>query len=117
MELAELAAFPLCLPRHGVLVRDQLDAQAARLGLWLDPAIESDSFDLLMRFAGTGTAVAVLNRVDVHGSLARGEFSFLPIVEMGGFTQRLTIGHNDRRPLSSFAALVVERLRAQLSEG
>lgn len=115
VHLQELARYPLFLPRAGVSVRETLESSAGRLGLWLDPVFESDSFDLLARFVRVDDGVAVLNRIDVRLALNAGDLVFLPIVEMGSFFQKLAIVHGDRRPLSPFASLVAERLQATVT--
>jgi DNA-binding transcriptional LysR family regulator len=111
VQLQELLAYPLFLPRAGVSVRETLESLAGRLGLWLDPVIESDSFDLLARFVRSAEGIGILNRVDVRVGVAAGDLVFLPVAELSGYTQKLAVVHGDRRPPSPFAALVAERLR------
>ena len=93
VHLHEITRYPLLLPRAGVTVRNSLENAAWRAGVRLLPALESDDFELLHRFTAYDDGVAVLNRVDVLHASADGRCAFVPLVDIEGFTQELSVMH------------------------
>lgn len=110
LRLGDLRQFPLIMPQQGVTLRDQFDHCCLAAGLSLDPVLESNSFELLKHFAMLGQGVAILNRIDVLHSVISGAVRFIPIAELGRFTQRLKVVHRSRGNLAPLPSHLVERL-------
>lgn len=114
LRLGALRGFPLIMPHVGVLIRDRFDEACARAGLALDPIIESNSFEFLKHFALLDQGIALLNEIDVDEARRNGTLVFLPIVELKGRTQTLSVVHRTRGALAPLPGLIVERLSGLL---
>lgn len=111
LRLGDLRHFPLAVPEVGVALRDHFDHAARQAGLSLEPALESNTFELLKHFALMEKGVAVLNRIEVARIRASGEARFIPISELASFSQTLSAVHRARPPLSVLSSQILERLR------
>lgn len=114
LRLGDLRGTSLIIPQEGTMLREQFDFSCARIGLPLSPILESNSFDLLKHFVLMGQGIAILNRIDVLHSVTSGVVRFIPIAELGEFTQRLTVVHRSRGTLPPMPSQLVERLRTML---
>lgn len=114
LQLGDLRGTSLILPQQGTLLREQFDFSCARIGLPLSSILESNSFDLLKHFVLLGQGIAILNRFDVLHSVTSGVVRFIPIAELGEFTQRLKVVHRSRGTLPPLPSQLVERLRQML---
>ncbi|MBN9434818.1 MAG: LysR family transcriptional regulator [Bosea sp.] len=116
LRVSALRDYPLIAPHVGVLIRDQFDDACHRSDIHIDPVVESDSFEFLRQFALSNNGVALLNELDVDDSLRKGTLVFLPIVELKGKTQTISVVHRTRGALDPLPGLVVERLSMLLDE-
>jgi DNA-binding transcriptional LysR family regulator len=115
LRLGDLRGAPMILPQEGVSLREQFDHSCARAGLALAPVLESNSFELLKHFVVLEQGIAILNRIDVLQAVASGAVRFVPIAELGRFTQRLKVVHRARGTLAPLPSQLVERLRSTLA--
>jgi DNA-binding transcriptional LysR family regulator len=58
--LAELLSLPVALPQPGFGIRRLIDEQCRRLGLSIEPALETNSIEALRGFARSGAGVSML---------------------------------------------------------
>jgi DNA-binding transcriptional LysR family regulator len=116
VRLGALGIYPLILPHTGVLIRDQFDEACARADLTYGPTIESNSFEFLKDFALHDQGIALLNEIDVDDAQKRGALRFVPIVELKGRSQTLSVVHRTRGSLAPLPGLMVERLSQLLVE-
>lgn len=116
VRLNALREYPLIAPHVGVLIRDQFDDACLRNDIRITPVIESDSFELLRQFALANQGIALLNELDIDGALRAGTLAFVPIVELKGKTQTISVVHRTRGALAPLPGLVVERLSDLLEE-
>ncbi|MBN9019168.1 MAG: LysR family transcriptional regulator [Rhizobiales bacterium] len=110
LRLNTLRDYPLIAPRVGVLIRDQFDDACQRNDIQIQPVIESDSFEFLKQFAASNQGIALLNELDIDAPLRSGALVFVPIVELKGKTQTISVVHRTRGALAPLPGLVVERL-------
>jgi DNA-binding transcriptional LysR family regulator len=115
LRLGDLRGTSMILPQRGVTLREQFDDCCARVGLALNPILESNSFELLKHFVMLGQGIAILNRIDVLHSVMSGAVRFIPVAELGEFTQRLKVVHRARGTLAPLPSHLVERLRQRLA--
>jgi DNA-binding transcriptional LysR family regulator len=115
LRLSDLRRFPLIMPQVGVTLRDHFDHVCASAGLSLEPVLESNSFELLKHFALLDQGIAILNRIDVLHSHLSGAVIFIPIAELGKFSQRLSLVHRSRGTLAPLPSHLLERLRGLIS--
>jgi DNA-binding transcriptional LysR family regulator len=110
LRLGVLRGFPLILPKAGVMIRDQFDAACSRARLTLEPVIESNSFEFLKNVALRDQGIALLNEIDVDHAHQRGMVAFVPIAELNGLTQTLSLIHRSRGTLAPLPGFVAEWL-------
>jgi DNA-binding transcriptional LysR family regulator len=115
LRLGDLRGASMILPQEGVSLREQFDDCCTRAGLAMAPILESNSFELLKHFVMLGQGIAILNRIDVLHSVMSGAVRFIPIAELGKFTQRLKVVHRARGALPPLPSHLVERLRQMLA--
>ncbi|SHH01009.1 DNA-binding transcriptional regulator, LysR family [Kaistia soli DSM 19436] len=111
-----LQDYPLIAPHVGVLIRDQFDDACLRNDIKIDPVVESDSFEFLRQFALSNKGVALLNELDIDDGLRTGALVFVPIVELKGKTQTISVVHRTRGTLDPLPGLIVERLSTLLEQ-
>ncbi|MBZ9939266.1 LysR family transcriptional regulator [Mesorhizobium sp. BR1-1-16] len=116
LRLNALQEYPLIAPHVGVLIRDQFDDACLRNGIKIDPVVESDSFEFLRQFALSNKGVALLNELDIDEGLRTGLLVFVPIVELKGKTQTISVVHRTRGALDPLPGLIVERLSMLLDD-
>ena len=114
IRLEALRGHPLIMPHEGVTIRDAFDAAAERARLALPPVIESNSFEFLKDVTLLDQGIAILNEIDVTEARRRGNAVFVPILELQGQTQNLSVVHRARGSPGPLAGLVVDRLSALL---
>ena len=114
VRLEVLRNYPLILPQQGVSIRDAVDTAAERARLTLRPAIESNNFEFLKNVAMLDQGVAILNEIDVADARRRGNAVFVPITELHGQTQDLSVVHRARGSPGPLAGLLVEHLSSLL---
>ena len=111
-----LQDYPLIAPHVGVLIRDEFDDACRRNDIQIDPVVESDSFEFLRQFAVSNHGIALLNELDIDDGLRSGALVFVPIVELKGKTQTISVVHRTRGALAPLPGLIVERLSALLEQ-
>lgn len=116
VHLHEALELPLLLPRPGISVRNALDIAAWRAGVRLRPAPESDDFDLLQRFTAFDHGIVVVNRADAFHAARDRRCVVLPLAEMAGFTQELSVMSCARACVTPAARSVIERLAQILKD-
>lgn len=60
LQLADIAAHPLAMPDKNFGIREIIDRAAAESGLVLEPALETNAFEILRDFVRTGAGIAIL---------------------------------------------------------
>lgn len=98
LRLRECLEYDLVLPAPQFGVRVLLEQAAARLGRKLEPVLETDSFDMMRRFAAYGDGIGFQVPVGLN-ALARPDMSFIPIAERDVAGGELYLGHLKGRSL------------------
>lgn len=115
--LAELTRHPLGLPPPETAVRQILDMACSRLGLLLEPVIESNHAQTLLRFVAEGGGVAVGSEIAARHLLATGALHVLPLRDRGMELRDIEVqtlaGRTLPHAVQSFLALLQQRLPAQ----
>jgi LysR family hydrogen peroxide-inducible transcriptional activator len=108
VDLAGLVGIPLLLPAPGTALRGDIDAEATRLGVTLEPAAEVDGVRLLTSLAFEGFAAAIVPATAVPGWL-KGDFTRVPL--LGLPRRQVGLAWRRRTTLSAPARAVAELLR------
>jgi DNA-binding transcriptional LysR family regulator len=116
VKLADCVAYPLILPSTTMVFRGVLDDAFVRAALVVDPAVETNEFEMMKRFATMHQGVAILNPVNVDVERRRGELVGIPIHDANLASQTLRLFHRKRSALSVQASQFAEALRIALEE-
>jgi len=114
LRLRECLEYDLVLPARQFGVRVLLDQAAARFGGKLEPALETDSFDMVRHFAAYGHGIGFQIPVGLN-ALARPDMSFVPIAERDVAGGELYLGHLKGRTLPVAALKFANQVRTTLS--
>jgi DNA-binding transcriptional LysR family regulator len=110
VSLFDCMSFPLAVPDHSLAARALLDLAMEDAGLPLNPALESDSIEMLRAFARLGEAVCFSFRLDArepaHGLVA------LPLADARCADAGLYLAARKGRVLPVAAASFAEELEA-----
>ncbi|HET9602519.1 MAG TPA: LysR family transcriptional regulator [Acidimicrobiales bacterium] len=112
VSFAELARHPLVLPPHGTALRHDLEAEAHRTGVVLQPMAEIDGVRLMASLAFDGYCSTVVPTTAVPGWL-KGEFSRVPIAGMA--PRQVGLARRRRAMLSASARAVAEVLHTVIA--
>lgn len=116
VSVGQIAAYPVALspPRSGA--RIVVDRACRDAGVKIEPALESNSVELLHRFATVGDGIAPLLRHTIIRNLTRGELSAIPFVERS-LSGTVTIIALEGRSLPLASEKMVKVLSEELDGG
>lgn len=114
LRLRECLEYDLVLPARQFGVRVLLDQAAARFGGKLEPALETDSFDMVRHFAAYGHGIGFQIPVGLN-ALARPDMSFVPIAARDVAGGELYLGHLKGRTLPVAALKFANQVMTALS--
>ena len=114
VRLSDCVAYPLALPDPSLGGRALLDQFLARRSLRLEPALESDSFELMRNFALKSGGVCFQIQIGMPPSHLPGGMRALPLADRGLSRGRLVLGMEHSRALPVASARFVEQLKQEL---
>ncbi|MDC0737483.1 LysR family transcriptional regulator [Cognatishimia sp. SS12] len=114
LRLRDCMEYDLVLPAPQFGVRVLLDQAAAKLGRKLEPALETDSFDMVRHFAAYGQGIGFQIPVGLN-TLARPDMTFVPVSERDVLGGDLYLGHLRGRTLPVAALKFAHQVATALS--
>lgn len=115
LKIYDCIDFPLLLPKHPEGIRQVLDATAQKIGITLEPALESNSLDLLRLMSQDSEALSFSLAINLRPDLAKDRLASVPL-DMGGATAgNLVAGYLRGRTLPVAAARFLEIVNKDLS--
>lgn len=108
--------FPLLLPKRPQGIRQVLDAAATKVGITLDPAVESNSLDLLRLMSQESDALSFCIAINRRPELKKERLISVPIDLQGVSSSTLVAGHLRGRTLPVAAARFLENVIKELEE-
>lgn len=115
VSLSDCTAYPLALPDRSLGGRALLDEFLARRSLRLEPALESNSFEMMRNFARKSGGVCFQIQIGMPPSHLPGGMRALPLADRGLRRGRLVLGMEHSRALPVPSAVFVEYLKQELS--
>ncbi len=115
LKIYECAEYPLLLPKHPEGIRNVLDSTATKIGINLEPALESNSLDLLRLMSQDGTAISFCLAINLRPDLANDGLVAVPLDMGRAFAGILVAGHLRGRTLPVAAARFSEMVTKELS--
>ncbi len=108
LRIYECADYPLLLPKRPEGIREVLDNIAAKVGLTLEPALQSNSLDLLRLMSQDSMSLSFALEVNLRPELARDRMVSVPLDLQGTPPGRLVMGYLRGRTLPVAAARFLE---------
>ncbi len=116
LKIYDCIDYPLLLPKRPEGIRTVLDQAAERVGITLEPVLESNSLDLLRLMSQDSAALSFSLAVNLRPDLARDRLRAVP-VELGkGGAGTLVAGHLPGRALPVAAARFLEAVARELGQ-
>lgn len=116
LKIYDCIDFPLLLPKHPEGIRQVLDAAAAKVGISLEPVLESNSLDLLRLMSQDSEAVSFSLEINMRPDLKKDRLVSV-LVDIHGIPGGvLTAGYQRGRTLPVAAARFLESVNIELSE-
>jgi len=114
--LAEAAQHPIAAQSRVLPVREYLDQRYGWLFDPVEPALVTNSLQLLKQVLGQGRLMAITSQLDTLAELADGTLHFIPLTDKRLLPQTISIAVDARRVLPRAARLVGEELAQMIPE-
>lgn len=115
LKIYDCTDFPLVLPKHPEGIRRILDMAADKVGITLEPAVESNSLDLLRLMAQDSEALSFSLAINLRPQLAKERMISVPVDLRGLPATALIAGYLRGRTLPVAAARFLESVNKELS--
>ncbi len=115
LKIYECNDYPLLLPKRPQGIRKVLDAVAAKVGIALDPAVQSNSLDLLRLMSQDSDSLSFCLAINLRPKLAEERLVAVPVDIHDASTSALVAGHLRGRALPVAAARFLEVMNKELA--
>ncbi|MDH6265938.1 DNA-binding transcriptional LysR family regulator [Rhizobium sp. SG_E_25_P2] len=116
VSLIDVVQEKLVLALPGTSLRDMINLILAPLPLPIEPALETNSSEMLKQIVRHGKALTLLNPLDVLAECRRGELVYRPLADPYVRHQQLKLFTRARASLDTVTSLFVEFLLGELVE-
>jgi DNA-binding transcriptional LysR family regulator len=114
--LAQCIGYPLIFPDTTMTLRQLLDTSFARLGVRVEPIIETNSVELMKHGALMGLGITFLNAIDIEAERRQGDAAFIPLRDRNLGPQILQVVHRTNGMLDVLPQLMADHLKTSLGE-
>lgn len=115
LRIYDCTEFPLLIPKHPEGIRRVLDTAAAKVGISLEPAVESNSLDLLRLMSQNSQSLSFSLAINLRPQLANDQLVSIPVDLQGTSQSVLIAGYLRGRTLPVAAARFLELVTKELS--
>ncbi|MDO6962526.1 LysR family transcriptional regulator [Rhizobium alvei] len=116
INLADVVQEPLVLAQPGTSLREAINLTLAPLPIPVEPLLETNSTEMLKHLVMHGTALTLLNPLDVLPECRRGALIYRPLSDPYVRHQPMKLFTRARAPLDAATSLFVEFLLSELAE-
>ncbi len=116
LKIYDCVDFPMLLPKNPEGIRQVLDTAGDKVGISLNPALESNSLDLLRLMSQDSQALSFCLAINLRPSLTNDRLVSVPLETPGIPSGVLIAGHLRGRTLPVAAARFLENLNKELTE-
>jgi DNA-binding transcriptional LysR family regulator len=116
INLADVVQEPLVLAQPGTSLREAINLTLAPLPIPVEPLLETNSTEMLKHLVMHGTALTLLNPLDVLPESRRGALIYRPLSDPYVRHQPMKLFTRARAPLDAATSLFVEFLLSELAE-
>lgn len=114
VDLIDIVQERLVLAQSGTSLRNVINLALSPLPVPVEPALETNSSELLKQLVKCGTGLTLLNPLDVIVECQRGELVFRPLADPHVRHQPMKLFARARAPLDAATSLFVEYLMQEL---
>ncbi|NKN35653.1 LysR family transcriptional regulator [Agrobacterium sp. a22-2] len=114
IDLIDVVQEKLVLAQPGTSLRNVINLALAPLPLPVEPVVETNASELLKQLVKYGTALTILNPLDVIMECRRGELVFRAFADQHARHQPMKLFARARAPLDAATSLFVEYLMQEL---
>ncbi len=115
VKIYDCTDYPLLLPKQPEGIRHMLDSAAEKVGVALEPALESNSLDLLRLMSQDSAALSFCLAINLRPDLEKDRLVSVPLDTLGLPAGSLVAGYARGRTLPVAAARFLERVIKKLS--
>ena len=115
LRIYDCADYPLLLPKRPEGIRQVLDAAAGKLGITLEPVLQSNSLDMLRLLSRGSSALSFSLAINLRPGLEKDGLCSVPMDLRGQAEGILVAGHLRGRTLPVAAARFLEAVNKKLS--
>ncbi|WP_456390399.1 LysR family transcriptional regulator [Profundibacter sp.] len=115
LKIYDCIDFPLLLPKHPEGIRQVLDVIAGKIGITLEPALESNSLDLLRLMSQDSEALSFSLAINLRPDLEKDRLVSVPLDMSANQAGVLVAGYLRGRTLPVAAARFLETVNKNLS--
>ncbi len=116
LKIYDCVDYPLLLPKRPEGIRRMLDIAAEKIGVTLNPVLESNSLDLLRLMSQDSEALSFSLAINLRPDLKADQLVAIPIDTPGIASGTLVAGHLRSRVLPVAAARFLETINKELSQ-
>lgn len=119
VRLSDCLDYPLLLADATTAIRPHLDAAFAKLSVKLEPALETNSIEMMRHAAMQNQGITFLTPIDIETERQQGRLVYVPIHGIGFRPQSLSLVSRDRasNPTASALAELLKTTIAEVSGG
>ncbi|MBB4006583.1 LysR family transcriptional regulator [Allorhizobium taibaishanense] len=114
VDLVDIVQEKLVLAEPGTSLRNVINLALSNLPLPVEPLLETNASDMLKQLVKCGTALTLLNPLDVIVECRRGDLVFRPLAEPHSRHQPMKLFARARAPLDAATSLFVEYLLQEI---
>jgi DNA-binding transcriptional LysR family regulator len=115
LRLSDCLDYPLIIADETTAIRPHLDAAFAKISVKLEPALETNSVEMMRHAAMLNQGISFLTPIDIETDRQQGKLVYVPIQGVGIRAQTLTLVSRDRGANPTASALA-ELLRTMIAE-
>lgn len=115
LRLSDCLDYPLIIADQTTAIRPHLDAAFAQISVKLEPALETNSIEIMRNAAILNQGISFLTPMDIETDRQHGKLVYVPIQGIGIRAQTLTLVSRDRGA-SPTASALAELLRTAIAE-
>lgn len=116
LKIYDCTDYPLLLPKRPEGIRHVLDVAAAKVGMTLEPAVESNSLDMLRLMSQDSDALSFSVAINLRPELAKDRLVAIPLDVLGAPSGFLFAGALRGRTLPVAAARFLEDITKELGQ-
>lgn len=114
LRLSDCADYPLIVAEEGMAIRPYLNEAFSAIQLEMEPALETNSIEVMRHAAMLDQAITFLTPFDMEWEKRAGRLAYVPVHELRGRVQTLMLIGRDRG-VDALTSLMAEQIKAAIT--